>query len=60
MEEYIQTCKECEKDFLVRVSSMNFPGCKSREEIECPYCHADNGYRMTSGFVKTFKIDENR
>ncbi len=58
MEEYTQKCRECEKEFLVQVTTMNVPGGKSREEIVCPYCHADNGYRMTSGFVKTFKIDE--
>ena len=33
-------------------------GGKEREEIYCPYCNAYNGYRMTSGFVYTFKIDE--
>ena len=31
---------------------------KEREDIYCPYCNAYNGYRMTSGFVYTFKIDE--
>lgn len=36
----------------------NVPGGKEREEVDCPYCHSNNGYRMTSGFVYTFQIDE--
>lgn len=58
MEEYKQSCDVCERTFLVQVSTMNVPGGKEREEVYCPYCHALNGYRMTSGFVRTFKIDE--
>lgn len=57
MEEYNQTCKECGKEFLVRVTTDNAPGCKTKEEVTCPYCHADNGYRMTSGVVYTYKIE---
>lgn len=52
------TCKDCEKEFLVRVTTMNVPGCKEKEEIYCPYCHSENGYRMTSGFVYTYKIEK--
>lgn len=37
---------------------MNVPGGKEKEEIICPYCHEENGYRMTSGFVYTDKIEE--
>ena len=58
MEEYNMKCEFCEKEFRVRVTTMNVPGCKEKEEIECPYCHEENGYRMTSGFVNTYKIDE--
>lgn len=57
MEKYNQTCNECGKEFLVRVTTENVPGCKMKEEVICPYCHAENGYRMTSGFVYTYKIE---
>lgn len=57
MEEYKQECRECGKTFIVQVTSMGVPGEKDREEIICPYCHAENGYRMTSGFVYTHKTD---
>ena len=58
MEEYEMTCSECGKKFLVRITTMNVPGGKEKEEVDCPYCHANNGYRMTSGFVYTFKIED--
>lgn len=58
MEQYEMTCKECGRKFLVQVTSMNVPGGKEKEEINCPYCGAENGHRMTSGFVYTYKIDE--
>lgn len=58
MEEYDVICKECGRKFHVQVTTMNVPGGKDKEEVDCPYCHSNNGYRMTSGFVYTFKIDE--
>jgi len=39
---------------------MNVPGGKEKEELFCPYCHEENGYRMTSGFVNTYKIEEKK
>ena len=58
MEEYTVICKKCGRKFLVQVTTMNVPGGKDKEEVICPYCHEENGYRMTSGFVYTYKIDE--
>ncbi len=58
MEEFDMTCCQCERNFHVKVTTMNVPGGKDKEEITCPYCHAENGYRMTSGFVYTYKIEE--
>lgn len=58
MEEYEITCSECGKRFLVQVTTMNVPGGKDKEEVDCPYCHANNGYHMTSGFVYTFEIED--
>ena len=57
MEDYKMTCEKCGKEFRVQVTTMNVPGCKEKEEIYCPYCYAENGYRMTSGFVYTYKLD---
>ena len=58
MEEFEMICSECGRRLRVHVTTMNVPGGKEREEVDCPYCHSNNGYRMTSGFVYTFKIDE--
>lgn len=58
MEEYTKKCEFCGREFRVQVTTMNVPGCKEKEEIICPYCHEENGYRMTSGFVYTYKIGE--
>ena len=58
MEEYTQECKFCGHKFLVKVTTMNVPGGKDKEEVICPYCHEENGCRMTSGFVYTYKIEE--
>ena len=52
------TCKICGREFRVQVTTMNVPGGKDKEEIFCPYCGEENGYRMTSGFVNTYKIEE--
>lgn len=58
MEKYQQTCSNCGKVFQVHVTTMGCPGCKEKEEIICPYCHKEQGYRMTDGFVYTFKLEE--
>lgn len=58
MEEYDMTCSECGQKFHVQVTTMSVPGGKDKEEIICPFCYAENGYRTTSGFVYTYKIEE--
>jgi len=58
MEEYNQTCKFCGREFLVRVTTDRVPGGKMKEEVTCPYCHEDNGHRMTSGRVQTYKLED--
>ena len=30
----------------------------TKSDVYCPYCHKNNGYRMTSGFVYTFKMED--
>lgn len=51
-------CKKCGKEFRVKITDMRVPGGKDREYIYCPYCGEENGSEMTSGFVYTYKIDE--
>lgn len=36
MEEYEMRCSECGKRFRVRETTMNVPGGKEKEEIDCP------------------------
>lgn len=57
MEQYEMTCKECGRKFKVEVTTMGVAGGKEREDILCPYCGHNNGYRMTSGFVNTYEIE---
>ena len=56
-EKYKQKCKNCGKTFEVLVTTMGVPGGKMKEEIWGPYCHSEEGSRMTDGFVKTFKVE---
>lgn len=53
-------CKKCSKEFNYEVTSMNDPGGKDKENIDCPYCGATNGTVMTSGFVYTRKIEDDK
>lgn len=53
-------CKKCGKEFKYKVTSMNVPGGKDKENIDCPYCGEINGAVMTSGFVYTHKIEDDR
>lgn len=56
-EKYSQKCSRCGKWFEVHVTTMGVPGGKEKEEVNCPYCHSEEGYRMTDGFVYTYKIE---
>lgn len=58
MKDYTKICEHCGKEFRIHVTTMNVPGGKDKEEVDCPYCHKNNGYRMTSGFVYTFKMED--
>jgi transposase-like protein len=53
-------CKKCGKEFTYEVTSMNVPGGKDKENIDCPYCGETNGTVMTSGFVYTRKIEDDK
>lgn len=51
-------CDKCKKIFAYEISGAVYPGGKEKEEIQCPYCNHINGYKMTSGFVYVYKVDE--
>ena len=48
-------CNKCHETFYYEVTDMHVPGGKDREEIRCPYCGAENGSVITSGFVYSYK-----
>lgn len=50
-------CKECGRKFKWGIVGTIYPGGKEREDIDCPYCGANNGSVMTSAFVKTEKVE---
>lgn len=50
-------CKKCQKEFFYTLQGTVYPGGKSNEDIDCPYCGEVNGSIMTSQFVITKKID---
>lgn len=52
-----KTCKECGNVFRWGIVGTIYPGGKEKEDIDCPYCGANNGYEMTSAFVRTEKIE---
>ncbi len=52
----VRTCNKCGKEFEVRNEGDMFPGGREKEELRCPYCHAINGYMMTSGMPRTYPL----
>lgn len=50
-------CQKCGKSFSYRLVGTVYPGCKTSEDIDCPYCNHTCGSVMTSQFVETIKDD---
>ena len=53
-----EVCKKCGEKFRWGIVGTVYPGGKDKEPIDCPYCGEINGYRMTSAFVRTEKIED--
>ncbi len=53
-------CEKCNRMFGYTVTSMNVPGGKDKEFIYCPYCNQKNGWVITSGFVYSHKINDQK
>lgn len=51
-------CKKCGAFLLVTETNDSWPGCKEREEANCPKCGHEVYSTMTSGFVNAFEITE--
>lgn len=53
----ICTNEKCQKEFEIQETDSTMPGCKTEEEIICPYCHNLCGTRSVNGVIRTFKLD---
>lgn len=49
-------CRVCGKSFTITISDAGHPGGKERENIDCPWCGAENGTEVTSGIITTYKV----
>ena len=48
-------CSKCGKHFSYKLVGTVYPGGKTDEDIECPYCNHICGSIMTSQFVESIK-----
>ena len=54
----VRTCKVCGRKYEVMNSGDMYQGGKEKEEIFCPWCGHEDGEIMTSGVVRTVKVEE--
>lgn len=52
-------CQKCGKAFGYEHTGNVYPGGKEKETIDCPYCGTMYDSIMTSGIVRSYKLDEN-
>ena len=52
MEDYTKICEHCGKEFRIHVTTMNVPGGKDKEEVDCPYCHKSDPRPLNAETVK--------
>lgn len=52
-------CNKCGKNFGYEDTGNPWPGGKDREEVRCPYSGEVAFTKMISGFIYTYKLDEN-
>lgn len=51
-------CPKCGKTFSYRLVGKVYPGGKTSEDIDCPYCNYTCGSVVTSQFVESIKDDQ--
>ena len=54
----IVQCDKCLKKYAYRSTGNPYPGGKDRETAICPYCGAEGPSEFISGFIYTYKLDE--
>lgn len=54
----IVKCDKCGKDYYYESTGNQWPGGKDRETAYCPYCKAAGPSEFISGFIYTYKIDD--
>ena len=52
-------CENCKKEYYYESTGNPWPGGKERETAYCPYCGYEGPSEFISGFIYTYKIDEN-
>ena len=57
---FFVVCKNCRKEYYYEISGDVWAGGKDREIAICPYCKADGPSEFISGFIYSYKLDENR
>ena len=56
---YIVKCEGCGKNYYCESTGNIWPGGKDHETATCPYCKAEGPSEFISGFLHTYKLDEN-
>ena len=54
----IVICEKCGRKFAYEHTGNVYPGGKDRETADCPYCGETAYSTMTSGFIHTYKVDD--
>lgn len=54
----IIVCKKCSQKYGYEEWGDIYPGGKDREEAACPYCGEVGYSRMTSGFIRSYKVND--
>lgn len=52
-------CSKCDKKFTYKEVGNIYPGGKTKESINCPYCNSEESSHMTSGVFRSEKYEEN-
>ena len=54
-----EKCKNCGKEYYYKSTGNIWPGGKDLEMAICPYCKAEGPSEFISGFIYSYKLDEN-
>lgn len=54
----IVQCNKCLKKYAYKNTGNPYPEGKDRENAICPYCGAEGPSEFISGFIYTYKLDE--